>query len=289
MSVVNSEVWVLAELDINYLHDNKYEIWKVIEPGGVMYDQYGRTESMESDRGKLVQTPLRIFSASSNVMSQNRIDKARAGLDLSIGTDTFLNDLQKAIWAAGAEAGYGLAGTELTWYLLTHSLSANPEPVVIEEGVSYLFDGIINEIKNDAYFQRKLNEYLEDKVDSFSMEQTNGLNFRYSESFDLKSAINKCELWFAGEKNVDGSWNLEIELKDDYDFTEFENPLWYLEEEISDTGETVQKRKIRSGGQIFAWTANDLAHLSQNSGAITPFPVTIRFSLKRYTRKIKVE
>ena len=289
MSVVNSEVWVLAELDINYLHDNKYEIWKVIEPGGVMYDQYGRTESMESDRGKLVQTPLRIFSASSNVMSQNRIDKARAGLDSSVGTDTFLNDLQKAIWAAGAEAGYGLAGTELTWYLLTHSLSANPEPVVIEEGVSYLFDGIINEIKNDAYFQRKLNEYLEDKVDSFSMEQTNGLNFRYSESFDLKSAINKCELWFAGEKNVDGSWNLEIELKDDYDFTEFENPLWYLEEEISDTGETVQKRKIRSGGQIFAWTANDLAHLSQNSGAITPFPVTIRFSLKRYTRKIKVE
>ena len=289
MSVVNSEVWVLAELDINYLHDNKYEIGKVIEPGGVMYDQYGRTESMESDREKLVQTPLRIFSASSNVMSQNRIDKARAGLDLSIGTDTFLNDVQKAIWAAGAEAGYGLASTELTWYLLTHSLSANPEPVVIEEGVSYLFDGIINEIKNDAYFQRKLNEYLEDKVDSFSMEQTNGLNFRYSESFDLKSAINKCELWFAGEKNVDGSWNLEIELKDDYDFTEFENPLWYLEEEISDTGETVQKRKIRSGGQIFAWTANDLAHLSQNSGAITPFPVTIRFSLKRYTRKIKVE
>lgn len=126
MSVVNSEVWVLAELDINYLHDNKYEIWKVIEPGGVMYDQYGRTESMESDRGKLVQTPLRIFSASSNVMSQNRIDKARAGLDLSIGTDTFLNDLQKAIWAAGAEAGYGLAGTELTWYLLTHSLADNP-------------------------------------------------------------------------------------------------------------------------------------------------------------------
>ena len=85
------------------------------------------------------------------------------------------------------------------------------------------------------------------------------------------------------KKNEDGSWKLEIEIKDNYDFTEFENPLWYIEEdEIPATGKTVQKRKIRSGGQIFAWTANDLAHLSQNSGAIIPLSVTIRFAMKNY-------
>ena len=283
VTVVNSEVWVLAELDINYFHDNEYAIWKVIEPGGVMYDQHGRTESKEPDQEKLVQAPLRILSAGSNVMRQNRIDKLRAGLDASEGTDNFFNDFQKVIWAAGAEAGYGFAGTELTWYLLTHSLSANPEPVIIEEGVSYLFDGIIDEIKNDTYFLRKLNEYLQDKPNSFDNIQTKGLNFRYSESFDLKSAINKCELWLSGQKNEDGSWKLEIEIKDSYDFTEFENPKWYIEEdEIPATGKTDQKRKIRSGGQIFAWTANDLAHLYQNSGAIIPFSVTIRFAMKNY-------
>ena len=52
VTVINSEVWVLAEMDINYFHDDEYEIWKVIEPGAPMYDLSGRTTSKEPDSDK---------------------------------------------------------------------------------------------------------------------------------------------------------------------------------------------------------------------------------------------
>ena len=266
VTVVNSEVWVLAQLDINYLHDNEYEIWKVIEPGGMMYDQYGRTESMEPDRGKLVQAPLRIFSASSNVMRQNRIDKARAGLNSSKGIDNFINDYQKAIWAAGAEAGYGFASTELTWYLLTHSLSANPEPVVIEEGVSYLFDGFIEEIKNNPSFNEKVKEFLQGKENSFSQEKMEIVSFYWKDSLDLFLAIHNCTPWVEGEKNQDGTWNLYFCIVDEYDFEYVDTKGMGLFDKVS-------------------WEINNAAYFSQETGAITNFPVKFRFSMKNYEVK----
>ena len=155
--------------------------------------------------------------------------------------------------------------------------------MIIEEGVSNFFDDIIRKIKDDTYFQRKLNEYLQDKTESFPMEQTDGLNFEDSGNFDLKSAINKSELWFAGEKNEDGSWNLEIEMKDTYDFTEFKNPLFepeYVEQ--PKLGKIDKRWKFMSKGGIFANMANDGAYISQKLGAITPFDVKIRFFMKNY-------
>lgn len=263
VTVVNSEVWMLAGLDINYLHDNDYEIWKVIEPGAPMYDLSGRTTSKEPDNGKLIKTLGRAFNSSLNLDRQNRIDRARAGLEPSIEPDSLSNGLQKEVWAAGAEAGYGLLSTELTWYLLTHSLSPHPEPVVIEEGISYLFDGFIEEIKKMPSFNDKVKEFLKDKESSFSQEKMGVVSFPWKQSLDLFLAIHDCTVWVEGEKNEDGTWNLHFYMADTYDF------------DYKDT----------EGMGIFdkiSWKINNAAHFSQLDGAITPFPIEFRFTIENY-------
>ena len=74
------------------------------------------------------------------------------------------------------------------------------------------------------------------------------------------------------KKNTDGTWNLEFKLTDKYDFTEFVK-FWELEGTWEKLG----------------WAINDLAHWSQKLGAITPFDVEIRFTIKNYQVKNKVE
>ena len=263
VTVVNSEVWVLAQLDINYFHDNEYEIWKVIESGEPMYDLSGRTTSKEPDRWKLIKMLGRVNSSPLNLDRQNRVDRARAGLEPSMEPDSFSNYLQKEIWAVGAEVGYGLISTELTWYLLTHSLSPHPEPVVIEEGVSYLFDGFIEEIKNNPSFNEKVKEFLQGKEDSFSQERMDIVSFYWKDSLDLFLAIHNCTPWVEGEKNQDGTWNLYFCIVDEYDFKHVDTKGMGLFDKIS-------------------WEINNAAYFSQESGAITNFPVEFRFSIKNY-------
>ena len=281
-------MWVLAELDINFFHDDEYEIWKVVEPGAPMYDLSGRTTSKEPDSHKRKKALGRVWLASLNVDRQNRVDHMRTEGDSSIELGHGNVERLRDIWAIGSELAYAFKGTDLTWLLLTHSLSNHPEDVIIEENVSYLFDEIIDKIRNNKYFRKKINEYLVGKTESFPIEQTEGIHFGNSGNFDLQSAINKCELWFAGEKNEDGSWNLEIELKDTFDFTEFKNPLYKDGEELKGI-ENLDEWEFRTKGDIFASTANDFAYISQKMGAITPFDVVIRFTMVNYVVSDEVE
>ena len=85
--------------------------------------------------------------------------------------------IQRAIWAAGAEVGYGLFNTDLTWYLLTHSLADNPSDVIIEENVNYFFDEIIEKIKGSKAFFIGINSFLQKKKDSFDKEFVGVINF----------------------------------------------------------------------------------------------------------------
>ena len=286
VTVVTYAVWQEIGLDVDYLRENDHIIWTKIDtdPSKVMPDLHGRTTGLDEYKGDPLSTIWRVATAGINAGAQNMASMGKHSDELNV-EDYYINipnELQRIVWATGAEVGYAV-GAELTWYLLTHSLEKYPEDVIIEEGVSNFFDDIIRKIKDDTYFQRKLNEYLQDKTESFPMEQTDGLNFEDSGNFDLKSAINKSELWFAGEKNEDGSWNLEIEMKDTYDFTEFKNPLFepeYVEQ--PKLGKIDKRWKFMSKGGIFANMANDGAYISQKLGAITPFDVKIRFFMKNY-------
>ena len=286
VTVVNYTVWQEIGLDVDYLRENDHIIWTKIEtdPSKVMPDLHGRTTGLDEYKNDPLSTLWRIATAGINAGAQNVASIETHSIVPNV-EDYYLNmsdEVQRVFWATGAEIGYAF-GAELTWYLLTHSLEKYPEDVVIEEGISNLFDSFIEKIKNDTYFKRKLDEYLQGKTVSFSMESTDGLDFSDSGNFDLKSAINKCELWFAGEKNEDGSWNLEIELRDTYDFTEFKNPLFepkYVEQ--PKLGRTDKRWKLMSKNGIFANMANDGAYISQKLGAITPFLVIIRFTIENY-------
>ena len=59
--MVNSEVWVLAELDINFLHDDEYEIWTRVVPPEL--DLERRMVQEDTYKGKIMLTLLRMASA----------------------------------------------------------------------------------------------------------------------------------------------------------------------------------------------------------------------------------
>ncbi|MCI8335642.1 MAG: hypothetical protein HFI72_00540 [Peptococcaceae bacterium] len=286
VTVVNSEVWVLAEMDINYLHDNEHEIWNKIIPE--VLDLNKRLAEKDEYQGDVKATLKRMLYANPEAF-EKIINSPDPELGLSENNKFFLKTIsdgtQRAIWAAGAEVGYGL-GTDLTWYLLTHSLADNPNDVIIEENVNYFFDEIIEKIKNNDYFVKKINKALIRKRVSFPKEEVKDFNFRYAGDFDLKSAINKCGLFVAGDLNEDGTWNLEIEMTDTYDFTEHENIFigsrWVEDEQ---SGKKHKEWYIRSKGDMFAWAANNAAHFSQETGAIHPFELKICFTMENFEVK----
>lgn len=269
ISVVNGEVWALAGLDINYFHEDTHEIWKIITPGMPMYDMHGRVTGEDPEKAQFILMPWRIATAYSNVVMQNRVDNARAGIELPVENEGSI-EIQREIWAISAEVGYGI-GLEFSWFLLTHALSPYPEDVIIEENVSDLFDEFIEKVKNSPEFDKKINTFLQKKSDSFSQEKVGLVSFSILGSMDLYLALHNCTVWLSGEKNEDGTWNLEVLAKDKYDF------------DYKDLSE------LESLKEKASWFINNMAHFSQESGSVTPYDVEIHFTLKNYEVKTKQE
>ena len=76
-------------------------------------------------------------------------------------------------------------------------------------------------------------------------------------------AIHDCTTWVEGEKNEDGTWNLHFYMADTYDFDYVDTEGMGFFDKVS-------------------WEINNAAHSSQVDGAITPFPIEFRFSMKNY-------
>ena len=167
MSLVTFTVWREIGLDVAYLREDDHIIWTKIDtdPSKVMPDMHGRTTGLDEDKS-LLSTIRRMFTASANSHLQDEIsvqrhlakgfEPTREDYHRSLG-----NKFQRMFWATGAEFSYGVLDAELTWYLLMHSLEKYPEDVVIEEGVSNLFDDIISEIKENRDFCNAINAFLE--------------------------------------------------------------------------------------------------------------------------------
>lgn len=294
--MVTFTVWREVGLDVDYLQEDDHIIWTKIDtdPSKVMYDMHGRTTGLDEDKSLLIDI-WRIATSYFNVESQYSKGSSAESKslfpgrkawreemhgyyergempphELFLGPPTILDevyngiDIQRRIWAAGAEVMYGL-GKEFTWYTLMNSLSDNPQPVLIEEGVSYLFDDIITKFKRNSYVRGEIDAFLADKTESFPRMPTNGLNLKSAHDYDLFAAMNKCNMWITGEKNEDGSWNLYIEMTDIYDFTE---RLRVFESDSIEEG--------------IGRAANNAAIISQDLGAITTYPIEVRFTMKNY-------
>ena len=80
---------------------------------------------------------------------------------------------------------------------------------------------------------------------------------------DLYYSIHKSDICLTGYKRNDGKWIINAVLEDEYDFTKIQSFM-------DDSGGW---SKQASKGTV----ANDLAVISQKTGAINPYHVTVNF------------
>ena len=73
-----------------------------------------------------------------------------------------------------------------------------------------------------------------------------------------------------GKKQANGTWSLEVELIDKYDFTDFKN----LKEYVTST-DSIPK-------SIFSTLLNNFGVVSSKYGVIRPYEFTIKFEMSNY-------
>ena len=85
---------------------------------------------------------------------------------------------------------------------------------------------------------------------------------------DLLYALHDATLLVKGRKDENNKWNLEIEIKDTYDFTDFKELREYADEENG---------KMKD---ILSTTLNNLGVASGEYGVIKVYDVKIKFETK---------
>lgn len=154
--------------------------------------------------------------------------------------------------------------------LLTNSLSVfgkEPNDLVIED------EEIKNILLKSPIFKKKLEQLIEKYgdgkkefiVDEKSPREDTLIRF---DDADLLYALHDATLLVKGTKDKNNKWNLEIEIKDTYDFTDFKELREYADEENSKTKD------------ILSTTLNNLGVASSKYGVIKVYDVEIKFETK---------
>lgn len=140
-------------------------------------------------------------------------------------------------------------------WMLEHSLQDNPSDIWRENDsrIAYL-------INHDS-------AYLSELDAAIANAKNNSLdNYKISVQFkdgDLYYSIHKSNIYLTGYKRDDGKWIVNAILEDEYDFTEIQSFM-------DDSGGWSKQASMGTA-------ANDLAAISQKTGAINPYHVTINF------------
>lgn len=154
--------------------------------------------------------------------------------------------------------------------LLTNSLSMfgkEPNDLVIED------EEIKNILLKSPIFKKKLEQLIEKYgegkkefiVDEKSPREDTLIKF---DDADLLYALHDATLLVKGRIDENNKWNLEIEIKDTYDFTDFKELREYTDEENSKTKD------------ILSTTLNNLGVASSKYGVIKVYDVEIKFETK---------
>lgn len=154
--------------------------------------------------------------------------------------------------------------------LLTNSLSVfgkEPNDLVIED------EKIKNILLKSPIFKKKLEQLIEKYgegknefiVDEKSPREDTLIRF---DDADLLYALHDATLLVKGRKDENNKWNLEIEIKDTYDFTDFKELREYADEENG---------KMKD---ILSTTLNNLGVASSEYGVIKVYDVKIKFETK---------
>ena len=148
-------------------------------------------------------------------------------------------------------------GKNVAAQFLDHSLIDNPEDLEIENG------NVVEKIKLDKSFNNKILEIVKEYGTQNHFDTgDNKENISFNER-DLFLAIHSANIRVIGNKAIDKTWNLDIIIKDRYDFTDFKE----LKEYAMD---------------LIGATANNFAMIAVSSNVINEYDITIKFKLNNF-------
>lgn len=164
-------------------------------------------------------------------------------------------------------AGGVLANMKLSSILLLNSLSLfdeKPKNLIIND------EEIIKQITDSKAFKNKVSFLISKYGENIDMFELNNNNnnidtlIRFDEG-DLLLALHDATMFIKAKKEKEEKWNLEIEICDTYDFTDFKNLKEYADSERSVIMDT------------FSTTLNNFGVVSSEYGVIKTYDLKIPF------------
>lgn len=173
--------------------------------------------------------------------------------------DEAQKEVQRKIWRLGADNYLRKNKYYVSAYMLEHSLQDNPTSMTLgnESDIAEL-------IKNDPVYLDALDKAIANSDGKTIDVPLKDIQFNKK---DLYYSIHRATIHVKGYKNGEGKWIITAMLEDTYDFTEwmtvkFENGKLSFD--------------IRTGT-----VANDVAKISQSTGAVNPYMVRVYFNTIR--------
>lgn len=172
--------------------------------------------------------------------------------------------------------------------LLKHSLSEigeNPKTYEVTD------KNIIEGIKKDVDFTSKIDEIIAKNIDKeyFKTETDDKKEtIAFENNTDLKYAIHRASLIVEGTKNKQNNWDLNIELLDRFDFTDFVFPEEYndkYKEIDKDENKNSKQKAISSAKNGIGYTLNNMALISVQYGVLKEYNVKIEFNIENYGKE----
>lgn len=178
--------------------------------------------------------------------------------------------MQYVFWQVVVIGGM-LTDKPLSAKLLSNSLTIlgkQPEDLIIDD------IKIINTMKENETVKKKIKELIEkygEKVGKVNINDYDNPDtlIRFAGG-DFLYALHDATIFIKAERNKNDTWNIEIEINDTYDFTDFKDLREY-----ADNKESVL-------ADIFSTLLNNFAVISSEYGVIETYNVKISFDFNNY-------
>lgn len=171
-----------------------------------------------------------------------------------------LNFVVDSIWKTGAVA-LDKAGYDLSSDLLKLAASGSGNKYVAKEG-SYASNLLKNDKGLNDFVKSKIWEYGESKNNPNPTIPTVTYEIPLGNG-DIGAALHNVKLDIKASRDIDGKWTAKVKARDDFDFTQWVNPL--------------NQGSIKEG---FLWAANDLATIDSKLGMLDTVGVEITYTKK---------
>lgn len=170
-------------------------------------------------------------------------------------------------------AGGLLVNMRLSAQLLNHSLALiaqnKVEDMVITE------ESLVNIIREDKEFKKIIDSLISKKADDNGTIDVKNENVKFDD-MDLHFSLHNTIMNVNGN-SIGDIWNINVELNDTYDFTEFKNIKKYF-----NVSSSVPK-------SILSTTLNNFGVVSYEYGVIRKYGVKVQFNMKyNYATKVVI-